>query len=463
MKKIAIICAAYFQVLHTRFIVEKLREESNIEVTYVNFAPKNVGNHYEELNDYFIKNDEDYCDFFDFFKNSSDYAAIVALHFFPGIQLLSPNIKKIRIQYGYAKDSWNYAEWNVVFDYVFTYGPYASKKLLPMTEVIEVGHPRQRSKYSSLLSDSLDKRLGINNKKTILYCPTWADISSLNMFLEGPIKEISKNYNIFIKLHHNLSLKGIKHMDIEKNIYYFNSSTDIFDLLNISDLVISDYSGAIFDAMLFKKPILLLDTLEEDVLDSGVKGLSKMLNVMEEKKYENTCYSLDIYIRNILKHLKNIEELPKAITNEFNKPISYLNLLNELYVYQDDLAPARISQGIIKILEKNTQGKTTNYKKINTQLIENFLLLNTNNKIAIWGAGELGQIACAWVLSRGFKIDVFFDTDKKKIGKSINKIDVLNPKKGFKVLIAVSGFYKEITRELIERGYKEGKDFIYPF
>lgn len=460
MKTVGIVCSAYFQILHTRFIVEELKK-NNINVVYLNFAPQQIGHHYDEIVSYLKESNEICFSMEKFYKNMKNFDAIIAHHFFPGLQLIDKNILKIRVQYGYAKDSWNYAEWNKVFDYVFTYGPYANRKLKSMTSVIGIGHPRQREVYDSITVDSFGTEIQLENgKKNVLYCPTWADISSLNLFLNGPIQALSEQYNIFIKLHHNLQINQ-ENMVRPENVYYFTSKVDIFNLLHISDAVISDYSGAIFDAMIFEKPIVLLDTLSNDVKDSGLNGLSKMMNIMEEKNHDTNDYSLDIYVRNLLKHSHNSNQLGQMLSAALSEEIPYKDLLTDLYSFMDSHAAEKLVHELKIIMGAQSCSKKMNYKEIDVDKIIKFM--EDNDKVAIWGAGELGQVICAWIQSKGYNIDYFFDIDDKKIGGDIDGIEICAPMYEYKTLIAVSTHHKSIEYNFKQKGYKENIDYIYPF
>ncbi|HDT2291296.1 TPA: CDP-glycerol glycerophosphotransferase family protein, partial [Escherichia coli] len=95
--------------------------------------------------------------------------------------------------------------------------------------------------------------------KRILYVPTWGDLSSIDYYLDEVIA-LSRNYTVMLKLHHNTDfLEGERKKKINHRIHCYGANDDVLELINESDIVISDYSGAIFDAVYFKKPIILLN------------------------------------------------------------------------------------------------------------------------------------------------------------------------------------------------------------
>lgn len=457
MGKIAFFCTSVFQIIHTRFIVEELKKIC--EVVYVNFAPELVGNKYEEIKTYLNEKKETCYTVFDFYNNQKDFSAVIVLHFIPGIQFLDNHIKKIRIQYGYAKDSWNYAKWNSVFDLILTYGLYAEERLSTFAYTKSVGHPRIRDQYQEIQTDMNGKKIKDSGIPKLLYCPTWSDKTTSNEVLEQLIK-LTNDYQVYVKVHHKDSIQ----INNIENLYIFNDHTDLFDLLSCCDVVLSDYSGAIFDAMLFKKPIILFDWLEDTILDTGKHIVSSNMNIMEENEKIDNFMSLDIAVRNVLDHTKNTNEISMYITKALNEPnINYEFLLDRLYSSQDSFSAKRAANEIINILTQSNTKPSNIYKQIDINSIISFMNLNKENKIAIWGAGELGQILYAWLKSKDYEIDAFIDISLEKNGKNINNIPIIQPNYKHKIIIAVANHYKSISQELINKGYKINKDFLYPF
>ena len=121
--------------------------------------------------------------------------------------------------------------------------------------------------------DELAKRLKnnkrTNKEKTVLVAPTWGPNSLLNLYGDKIINALIKTgYKIIIRPHpQSFSVEKDmidriinKYPDIE-----INSDSDNFDVLNNSDILISDYSGVIFDfALVFNKPIIYADISFDD-------------------------------------------------------------------------------------------------------------------------------------------------------------------------------------------------------
>jgi CDP-glycerol glycerophosphotransferase len=145
--------------------------------------------------------------------------------------------------------------------------------LLDESKIKILGQPR-----NDLLFKDNNRKEILNNlysnlpsyKKIILYAPTYRDNSFGNKGLEPTrffpfndlnLEELEKfleknQYIIFIRSHH---LDKVSFYET-KRIRFLNSDkiSEIYEILNIFDLLISDYSGMIIDYLLLKKPVVLL-------------------------------------------------------------------------------------------------------------------------------------------------------------------------------------------------------------
>lgn len=121
--------------------------------------------------------------------------------------------------------------------------------------------------------DEMVKRLDMSEKvvskeRTVLLAPSWGPSSILNKFGEAIIDELIKTgYHIIIRPHPQ-SFTSEKEM-IERLMSKYpdsdklewNRDNDNFDVLNKSDILISDFSGVVFDyTLVFDKPLIYADT-----------------------------------------------------------------------------------------------------------------------------------------------------------------------------------------------------------
>lgn len=237
------------------------------------------------------------------------------------------NFRKTRIamiQYGYAKEAHNYGAWRSFSDLTLAYGDYAAKKLSHYSPSIPLGN----SRYDDWFSEDFHKSNSVNHfkgldksRKTVLYAPTWGDLSSVDKFYSHVIA-LSESYNVLLKMHHNTALlEGARAKKlISSRVRSFGANVDLMELISVSDLIISDYSGAIFDALFAEKPIVLLD------LDlSGVMGKKIDANSLEYEQRDSIGIrvsdpdklqqSVDDALINAHTYIKKAEPLRKELFN----------------------------------------------------------------------------------------------------------------------------------------------------
>lgn len=183
------------------------------------------------------------------------------------------NSKFVMVQYGYAKEPYNFGAWRENADLLLAYGEYAREKFSKSARSISIGNPRWDDWMSPEFKEASCLRLrNYQNSSggTILYAPTWGSLSSINDWIE-PIIDLSNKYSIIIKTHHNSKIDTkILELSNIKNVHFLPDE-DLFSLFCISDVVISDFSGAIFDAILCKLPVILVAPNDLDRKKMGKK------------------------------------------------------------------------------------------------------------------------------------------------------------------------------------------------
>lgn len=168
------------------------------------------------------------------------------------------------LQYGLAKEPHNYGAWRSLADLCLVYGAYSERKASHFAPAVSVGNPRfdewgtpgQEARAHQLLAPQLDP-----SRKTILYAPTWGELSTQDDFLAS-VMDLSRHYNVLLKLHHNTALLEQSRACAADpgRVVVLGANDDLLDALAVSDVVLSDYSGAIFDALYCGKPVALLRT-----------------------------------------------------------------------------------------------------------------------------------------------------------------------------------------------------------
>ena len=158
------------------------------------------------------------------------------------------------------------------YDAIMTSGEYQEKQVrkleelrgLPEKELPMIGLPHM---------DALRERLLASGELpahpvTVLLAPSWGPSSILNKFGGKMIDALLKTgYHVIIRPHPQSYISENKMLDALMSAYPENdslewdSSNDNFEVLRRSDILISDYSGVIFDfSLVFDRPIIYADT-----------------------------------------------------------------------------------------------------------------------------------------------------------------------------------------------------------
>ncbi len=131
---------------------------------------------------------------------------------------------------------------------------------LPAKEIELVGLPYWDELYKRIQTSGSAK----HDRLTVLLAPSWGPSSILNVYGEKFIDELIKTgYDIVIRPHpqsftadkETMDRLMAKYPDGEK--VEWNRDNDNFDILSRADILISDFSGVLFDfSLLFNKPIM---------------------------------------------------------------------------------------------------------------------------------------------------------------------------------------------------------------
>lgn len=135
---------------------------------------------------------------------------------------------------------------------------------LPQKELLTVGYPPL---------DEQKKRLEVatsktNNETSILVAPSWGENGILSKFGEDFLNAIvSTGFNVVIRPHPQSVTSEKEMLDSlmakfpENEKFHWNFDNDNFDCMNNASILITDFSGIIFEfAFLFDKPLIYADT-----------------------------------------------------------------------------------------------------------------------------------------------------------------------------------------------------------
>ena len=202
-------------------------------------------------------------------------------------------------------------------------------------KLIKIGNPR----FDELINNNFNKEaymksLGIKDstRKIILYAPTWKwGNGTLHTYFHSFSKSLSKEYNLIVRPHYNdrKYIPRLKFWLIKENInnvYITNPANflvndTIYDMA-ISDALISDTSSIIYEYLITKKPIILLD--------SGFKNLHNMpphLDIKTISDYYDGTMDISLFLKN---------------TFEKHNSKAYETMLNNCFYFNDGQSNQRI-------------------------------------------------------------------------------------------------------------------------
>lgn len=269
---------------------------------------------------------------------------------FPAMQSFKIT-KLVSLQYGLAKEKHNYGEWRSLADMNLMYGDYSAKRVSHFSPSFPVGNPKFEfwGDFSMPSHRECRRReMGLNrHKKTILYMPTWGTLGSTEDLIDN-FDTISSEYNLILKLHHNDDYKFDLWSARAKNIGFCQVYSGAFDqlkLLSVADLVISDFSGAIFDAVFSKVPVLLYQgNVEKKVGEQKFDRTS--LEYLRRHEigavFENAAELGDAVYRALIDRTTLINQASKLRINLFTNEFDGSGCIKNIMTRIDDLGAGRI-------------------------------------------------------------------------------------------------------------------------
>ncbi|MDT2738571.1 MULTISPECIES: CDP-glycerol glycerophosphotransferase family protein [Enterococcus] len=174
------------------------------------------------------------------------------------------------------------------------------------------------------------------SKKYVLYCPTWRKEKRetvATMDFRKLISLLPDNYEIIIKLHPLESKLFAQYRNLDERIHCFpNEISDIQELFLLSDVLITDYSSAMFDyAHLNKKIIVFQEDLNEYNRQVGWYFDIENLTDIRPQEYNEVSLSREILM------LDNMKLYNKKIIETFlnqDTSSSTNQLFDELFDYK---------------------------------------------------------------------------------------------------------------------------------
>lgn len=200
------------------------------------------------------------------------------------------------------------------YDAILLSGEYQKDQIRKLEEIRNL--PEKEIEFVGLpYMDSMKERIESNNNSTkhettVIMAPSWGPNGLLSKYGSKLIDIlVDTGYKIIIRPHPQ-SFTAEKEMieELQKNYpdsdkLSWNTDTDNFDVLNESDVLISDFSGVIFDfSLVFDKPVIYTEPdFDGSIYDSAwldeelwtFKILPKIGALLSEDNFENIKEIID--------------------------------------------------------------------------------------------------------------------------------------------------------------------------
>lgn len=158
------------------------------------------------------------------------------------------------------------------WDYLITQNSYSSaifRRAFGFNKnILEIGYPRNDilfHKNNETDIAAIKKKLNLpDNKKLILYAPTWRDNEhfgrlkyrfSTKMDFDYLKEKLSDKYALIVKSHYLVGEKP-DFSSYEGFIYPFGADCDIAELYLAADMLVTDYSSVMFDFSILSRPMI---------------------------------------------------------------------------------------------------------------------------------------------------------------------------------------------------------------
>lgn len=214
------------------------------------------------------------------------------------------------------------------WDYLISPSPYATKAFKSAfrfkKNILEIGYPRNDIFYKEerhQLAKTVKNKLHIpNNKKVILYAPTFRDNQTLqnnkfyfdvNMDMHKMKEKLGADYVLLLRMHVIVNNKIEIDEALQNFVYDVSDYSDIQELLLITDILITDYSSVMFDFANTERPILFY-TYDLDIYRDKLRGFYM--------DFENEAPGPLVFNTDeIIQCIENIDEIKNNYKNKYNQ------------------------------------------------------------------------------------------------------------------------------------------------
>jgi len=132
----------------------------------------------------------------------------------------------------------------------------------PRSGVYELGWPKADVlKTNASSAQNLREELKLQHPLSILYAPSWENHGKQDEFVQA-LKELPVNLllkqapwsDAYGEIQNNIHEMNVLHRDYKSNVHVIDPDVNIFDCLAISDVIVSDESSVLIEALLLNVP-----------------------------------------------------------------------------------------------------------------------------------------------------------------------------------------------------------------
>ena len=202
------------------------------------------------------------------------------------------------------------------------------KRNLPQKELVVVGSP-----FMDSMAKSLPENVEKNEKTTVLLAPSWGDNAILASYGEQIIEKLIKTPFLIIIRPHPQSLisekkliQNLQEKFKDADNIQWDFSEDNLQTMAKSDLLITDFSGIIYEFIFFfNKPcIYSLSAFNKELYDlSDIDGVTYRFSILDKLGQELTMSNID-----------NIEEMINSLVKNNKLSENILKIKNEIWQEQ---------------------------------------------------------------------------------------------------------------------------------
>lgn len=189
------------------------------------------------------------------------------------------HLKKVNTTYGIAKELTLVRPTRSICDLILAYGPRDQAYFSLLTKSVSVGNPRFDDFYNGINTVPPELQSLGGSRPILLYAPGHGDLGSLASLYAVFRDQITVHFTVLLKPHY-FTLRDESELIGQyaqlPNLTVIDDGVDLIGVIALADVVLTDTSSLIFDALQARKPLLVTDFLTTEYLNIHHKVLRQL-------------------------------------------------------------------------------------------------------------------------------------------------------------------------------------------